>query len=116
MLVLQKGHTIYDEQQKNRILEMISDEYSRKILSFTMKEYKTVNEISAETKIPVSTIYRRIRILEREKLIMVSGVIDENGKKSFLYKSKIKTISTFFNGDFVEIEIVPNHIKKLQDR
>jgi hypothetical protein len=47
---------------------------------------------------------------------MISGVIDENGKKVFLYKSKIKTISTFFNGDFVKIEIVPNKIEKLQDR
>jgi DNA-binding transcriptional ArsR family regulator len=116
VLVLQEGRIIYDEEQKKKILEMVSDEYSIKILSNTMKEYKTVNKISAETKIPVSTIYRRIRILEREKLLMISGMIDENGKKVFLYKSKIKTISTFFNGDFVKIEIVPNKIEKLQDR
>ncbi len=116
MLVLQEGRQIYDEQQKTNILEVISNEYSIKILSATMKEYKTVNEISAETKIPVSTIYRRIRVLNREKMIMITGVIDKTGKKSFLYKSKIKTISTFFNGDFVKIEIVPNNIKKLQDR
>jgi predicted AAA+ superfamily ATPase len=116
VLVLQEGRQIYDEQQKNKILEVISDEYSIKILSNTMKQYKTVNEISVETKIPVSTIYRRIRILNREKLLMISGIIDENGKKKFLYKSKIKTISTFFNGDFVKIEIVTNNIEKLQDR
>lgn len=116
MLVLQNGCIKYDEQQKNKILEVISDEYSIKILSNTMKEYKTVNEISVETKIPVSTIYRRIRILNREKLMMISGIIDKNGKKTFLYRSKIKTISTYFNGDFVKIEIVPNNIEKLQDR
>lgn len=116
MLVLQEGYLNYDEQQKKKILEVISDRYSLKILSSTMSEYKTVNEISAESKIPISTIYRRIRILTREKLLMISGVIDENGKKAFLYKSKIKTISTFFNGDFVEIKIVPNTTKKLQDR
>ncbi len=116
MLVLQEGRQIYDERQKTNILEVISDEYSIKILSNTMKQYKTVNEISVETKIPVSTIYRRIRTLNREKLLRISGVIDENGKKVFLYKSKIKTISTFFNGDFVKIEIIPNNIEKLQDR
>jgi len=115
MLVLQESCQIYDEQQKTNILEVISNEYSIKILSNTMKEYKTVNKISAETKIPVSTIYRKIRMLNREKLMMISGIIDENGKKTFLYKSKIKTISTFFNGDFVKIEIVPNNIEKLQD-
>ncbi len=116
MLVLQKDHTISDEQQKKNILEVTSDEYSTKILSVTMKEYKSVNEISAETKIPISTIYRRIRMLEHVKLMMISGIIDENGKKIFLYKSKIKTISTFFNGDFVEIKVVSNNIEKLQDR
>jgi len=116
MLVLQKGRTIYDEQQKSEILEMISDEYSRKILSITMKEHKSVNKISEETKIPISTIYRRVQMLHDGKLLRISGTINENGKKTFLYKSKIKTISTFFNGDFIEIEIVPNIIEKFQDR
>ncbi len=81
-----------------------------------MKEHKTVNEISEETKIPISTIYRRVQMLHNGKLLRISGTIDENGKKTFLYKSKIKAISTFFNGDFIEIEIVPNSIEKFQDR
>ncbi len=116
MLVLQKGSTIYNEQQKNKILEMVSDKYCRKILSITMKEHKSVNKISEETKIPISTIYRRVQMLHDEKLMRISGMIDENGKKTFLYKSKIKSISTFFNGDFIEIEIIPNIIEKSQDR
>ncbi len=116
MLVLQKGSTIYNEQQKNKILEMVSDEYCRKILAITMKEPKSVNKISEETRIPISTIYRRVQMLHDEKLVRISGMIDENGKKTFLYKSKIKSISTYFNGDFIEIEIVPNIIEKSQDR
>jgi len=116
MLVLQKGGTIYDEQQKNKILDMVSDNYCRKILSVTMKEHKSINKISEETKIPISTIYRRVQMLHDEKLMRVLGTIDENGKKTFHYKSKIKSISTFFNGDFIEIEIVPNIIEKSQDR
>ena len=98
------------------ILEMVSAESCRTILSITMKEHKSINKISEETKIPISTIYRRIQMLHDEKLMRVLGMIDENGKKSFLYKSKIKSISTFFNGDFIEIEIVPNIIEKSQDR
>ena len=116
MLVSQEGCTIYDEQQKNKILEMISDEYCRKILSVTMNEHKSVNEISAETKIPISTVYRRVQMLYDGKFMRIFGTINEDGKKSFLYKSKIKSISTFFNGDFIEIEIIPNNIEKLQDR
>jgi len=116
MLVFQKGRTIYDEQRKSKILEMISDEYCRKILSITMKEHKSVNEISKETKIPISTTYRRVQRLHNEKLMRISGIINEDGKKSFLYKSKIKSIYAFFNGDFIEIEIIPNNTEKLQDR
>ena len=116
MLVFQEGCKIYDEQQKSKILEMISDEYTRKILSVTMKEHKSVIEISKETKIPISTVYRRLQILHDGKLMKVSGIINEDGKKSFLYKSKIKSISTLFSGDFIEIEIVPNNIQKSQDR
>ncbi len=116
MLVFQKGQTIYDEQRKSKILEMISDEYCRKILSIAKKEPKSVNEISEETKIPISTIYRRVQMLHEGKLMRISGTINENGKKTFLYKSKIKSVSTFFNGDFIEIEIVPNNIEKFQDR
>ncbi len=115
VLVFQEGRTIYDEQQKSKILGMISDEYCRKILSITMKEHKSVSEISEETKIPISTIYRRVQMLHDGKLMRISGVINEDGKKTFLYKSKIKAISTLFNGDFIEIEIVPNIIEKFQD-
>ncbi len=116
MLVFQDGRTIYDEQRKSKILAMISDEYCRKILSITMNEHKSVTEISKETKIPISTIYRRVQMLNDGKLMRISGIISEDGKKTFLYKSKIKSVSTFFNGDNIEIEIVPNNIEKFQDR
>jgi len=113
VLVSQECHTIYDEKRKSKILEIISDEYCRKILSITMKEHKSVIEISKETMIPISTLYRRVQMLHDEKLMRISGTLNEDGKKSFLYKSKIKSISTFFNGDFIEIEVVPNNIEKL---
>ncbi|PIW35233.1 MAG: transcriptional regulator, partial [Nitrosopumilales archaeon CG15_BIG_FIL_POST_REV_8_21_14_020_33_23] len=36
------------------------------------------------------------------------GSISDDGKKYFLYKSKIKAISTSYNGSNIEVEIVPN--------
>jgi len=116
MLVIQESRTIFDERQKNKILAMVSDEYCRKILSVIMKEYKSANKISKETKIPISTVYRRIQVLHDGKLIKISGTISDDGKKTFTYKSKITTISTFFNGDFIDIEIVPNVVEELQVR
>ena len=80
------------------------------------KEPKSAVKISEETKIPISTVYRRFQMLCDMKLLRISGTINENGKKVFLYKSKIKFISTFFDGSFIEIEIIPNNIEKSQDR
>lgn len=116
MLVFKEGRIIYDEQRKSKILEMISDEYCRKILSITMREHKSVNEISEETKIPISTIYRRVQMLHDEKLMRVFGTINGDGKKSFFYKSKVKSVSTFFNEDSIEIKIVSNNMEKFVDR
>jgi hypothetical protein len=49
-----------------------------------------------------------LQTLHDNKLVGISGAINEDGKKYFLYKSKVKAILTNFNGDFIEMEIVPN--------
>ncbi len=116
MLSIQNSRIDYTEQQKSKILEIASDQYCRKILSILKKDPKSAVQISEETKIPISTVYRRLQILHAVKLLRNSGEINQNGKKSFLYKSKIKSISTFFNGDHIEIEIIPNRIEKSQGR
>ncbi len=112
MLSIQNSRIDYTEQQKSKILEIASDQYCRKILSIIKKDPKSAVEISEETKIPISTVYRRLQMLDAVKLLRNSGTINQNGKKSFLYKSKINSISTFFNGDDIEIEIIPNGIEK----
>jgi predicted transcriptional regulator len=63
---------------------------------------KSASQISDETKIPLTTIYRKLHSLLGENLIRISGQIAENGKKNFLYKSKLKSFHiTFTNGRFV---------------
>lgn len=65
-------------------------------------------EISSETKIPISTVYRRLQTLHDNKLLGISGSISQDGKKYFLYKSRVKAISTSFNNGSIEIQIIPN--------
>jgi len=99
---------VTDEERKNAILEIISDKYGRVILSKTMVKPKSAMEIAAESGIPISTVYRRLQTLHDKKLVGISGSISEDGKKYFLYKSKIKVISATFDGNNVEISIIPN--------
>ncbi len=111
MQTLVQGRKIDEDAQKDAILGIISDKYCRAILETTMDKPKSAMEISAEKKIPISTVYRRLQTLHDNKLLGISGSISDDGKKYFLYRSKIKAISSSFKGGFVEIEIVPNLIR-----
>lgn len=111
MLEIISGRKIEEDSRKDAILEMMADKYCRAILENTMEKPKSAMEISAETKIPISTVYRRLQTLHDNKLLGISGSISDDGKKYFLYKSKVKAIATSFNGSHVEIEVVPNTAK-----
>ncbi len=99
---------IEDQEKKEAILDLVSDKYCRAILKTTMVKPKSAMEIATETKIPISTVYRRLQDLHDNKLLRVSGQISDDGKKLFLYKSRVKAISSTFDGNQIEIEIVPN--------
>ena len=107
MQVQFEGRKIEDER-KNTLLEIISDKYCRAIIESTMNAPKAAIEISAETKIPISTVYRRLQTLYDNKLLGISGSITAEGKKHFLYKSRVKAITSKFNGGNVDVEIIPN--------
>lgn len=103
-----EGRKIEDEK-KDTLLEIMSDKYCRAIIESTMNAPKAAIEISAETKIPISTVYRRLQALHDNKLLGISGSITAEGKKHFLYKSKVKAMTSRFNGGNLEVEIVPNY-------
>jgi len=108
MQELISGRKIEDDLRKDAILEVMSDKYCRAILENSMEKPKSAMEISAETKIPISTVYRRLQTLHDNKLLGISGSISEDGKKYFLYKSRIKAIASSFDGNKIEVEVVPN--------
>jgi DNA-binding HxlR family transcriptional regulator len=108
MQVIQKTRKIEDDQRKEAILSIISDKYCRQILFSTMDKPKSAMELSSESKIPISTVYRRIQTLHDNKLVGVTGLISSEGKKYFLYKSKVKSIISSCDGNQIEIHVVPN--------
>ena len=70
---------------------------------------KSVIKITAETKIPMSTTYRRIQSLHDNKLVATSGMITDKGKRLFLYKSKVKRIQIRFSGNLTEVKLISNN-------
>ncbi len=108
MQVLLQGKPIQEETTKEVLLEIMADRYSRAILESTREMPKSAIDLSGECGIPISTAYRRVQLLHAHKLLGISGSINEDGKKYFLYKSKVKSIMTCFNNGSLDVEIVPN--------
>jgi len=99
---------IIDDDKKQVILEILADKYCKQILQNTLEKPKSAIEISHEKKIPISTVYRRLQTLYDAKLLAISGSINDDGKKYFLYKSRVKSISLNCDLEVTTIEIVPN--------
>ncbi len=80
------------------ILTALADEFSRRIVSSTVKEGKTVQEISLEQAVPLSTCYRRTSELSRNGLLMVERiVVTGEGKRFAVYRSSFKCVQISSN-------------------
>ncbi len=100
-------NTLQDNKEK-MILNVLGDDYCVTILKVVKEIPKSAIELGHETKIPVSTIYRRIQSLHDLGLLLVSGTITNEGKRVFLYKSKVKSIEAKFDGN-LEVKIKLNN-------
>ena len=100
--------TVIDDEKKQIILDILADKYCKFILHCTLEKPKSAMEISHEKKIPISTVYRRLQTLFDAKLLSISGSINQDGKKYFLYKSKVKSISLKCDLEVTTIELESN--------
>jgi len=99
---------IDEPERKEVFLEILSDKYCRFILESIMDTSKSAIEISHEKKIPLSTVYRRIQQLHDAHMIRTSGIITDEGKRLFLYKSKIKEVNTRLYDGKITVGVVYN--------
>ena len=99
---------IEEPERKESFLEILSDKYCRSILEAIMDSPKSAIEVSREKIIPLSTVYRRIQQLHDSKMIRTSGVITDEGKRLFLYKSKIKAVNTSFHDGKIDVDVIFN--------
>ncbi len=103
----EKFFNLTTSQKELLILKILGDRYCTTILETLQETPKSCIEICAETKIPISTSYRRVQNLHDLGLLQVSGSISNEGKKYFLYKSKVKSIEAKFDGKLeVKIKLV----------
>ena len=106
--ILENKYRIEEPTKKDALLSIMADKYCRVIIEATKDNPKSAMELSYETGIPISTIYRRIQTLHDNNLFHTSGMISDDGKKLFLYKSKIKGIHGTFENGHTGVKLVFN--------
>tara|TARA_B100001167_G_C16701693_1_gene272005 strand:- start:27 stop:398 length:372 start_codon:yes stop_codon:yes gene_type:complete len=108
---------IKNEKQKTAIANALIDEYSRKILNSTMESSKSVMDIMREQEIPMTSAYRRIKVLLDNKLIKVErSLVTEDGKRYYLYRSAIKSVVINYTEGNLLLDIVPNIVDRPEDK
>jgi len=108
MQALQSTYKIEEDVKNEALLSIVADKYCRFILEAIMDMPKSTIEIASEKKIPLSTVYRRIQTLHDNKLVQTSGTITDEGKRLFLYKSRIKGIKSKFESGKIGVELILN--------
>jgi len=100
---------ITNEKFKQVLLNALSDEDIVKIFNSTKQNSKSVLTLIKLHNISHSTIYRKIRwMLENNLLVTDKIEIREDGKKFSLFKSTIKSIKVNYEDDNVSVEVEEN--------
>ena len=107
MQISASSTTIKDSERKQIYLQILSDQFCMGIVSSIIETPKTAVEIAKLTNIPISTVYRRLQFLQEHKMLKTSGGLNKDGKY-FVYQSKLKTISSFFDGLDIWVSATPN--------
>ena len=97
-----------NQDRANIILKTVLDLDRRKVIFCIKNESKTLSQISKETGLSITSVYRRIRDLDEKKLLFLSGKINLQGRREFKYKSKIRKVVIVFDKDATDVKVYSN--------
>jgi len=97
----------YDITEK--IVKCLADFQSRIILFSIIKEGKTAEEIAYSAKLPLSSVYKKLRDLEDIALVQIERRdISDNGRKFKIYRSRISAASISMKNLEAKVRLLPN--------
>jgi predicted transcriptional regulator len=96
-----------DKNVQISFLKNIIENETYKIILVIMRSSKTIYQIHRETNLPLSTVYKRMKKLEKMGITVIDKIdINSRGKKTILYKSRLKSVT--FRLDENEIDLIVN--------
>jgi DNA-binding Lrp family transcriptional regulator len=100
---------ITDPERVQSIVQSLSDEYSRKIILSAISDAKSVEDLSKENDIPLSTCYRRVHELINSQILIVERIIvTPDGKKYEMLRSAFRTVTVNFENGVIKVEAAIN--------
>ncbi|HEV2138876.1 MAG TPA: hypothetical protein VGR53_08535 [Nitrososphaerales archaeon] len=98
-----------DPARIHALVQSIADDYSRKIVLSSIHAPKSVEDMSRENDIPLSTCYRRVHELLADQLLVVEKIIVTNeGKKYELFRSAYRAVTISFENGVMKVDAVIN--------
>jgi hypothetical protein len=100
---------ITDTAKVQALIQSLADEYSRKILLSAIPASKSVEDMSRENDIPLSTCYRRVHeLLDAQVLVVEKIIVTPDGKKYELLRSAYSAMTVSFDGGTMKVDATIN--------
>jgi len=100
---------IEDPSRIQALVQCMGDEYSRKIILSAIPAAKSVEDMSRENDIPLSTCYRRVHeLLEAQVLVVEKIIVTPDGKKYELLRSAYRAVTVTFDAGVMRVEAIVN--------
>ncbi|MDE1862358.1 MAG: winged helix-turn-helix transcriptional regulator [Thaumarchaeota archaeon] len=109
---MQTDREIPEIENNESVLRIVSDSQSVSILRAVDREPKSASQLSLECGIFVGKVYRRLKLLQKSGLLDVYYRIRPDGKKFFLYKSRVKEIVVSFDGQDLGLGVTLKEVRR----
>ena len=88
-----------------RVSQLLTDEYSVKILVATVRQPRSAQDIAMKFGIPIAACYRRIKDLESAGLLVCQERrLSQQGKRVSYYLSMLKNAYVFFEDGHLRVK------------
>jgi hypothetical protein len=100
---------IDDPSRVQALVQGLADEYSRKILLSAIPSAKSVEDMSRENDIPLSTCYRRVHeLLDAQMLVIERIIVTADGKKYEMLRSAYRALTVSFDSGIMKVDAIVN--------
>ena len=91
-------------KNEEMLIELLGNKSSREILSLTSRMECSALQLCLELGIPLTTVYRKLKVLEDTRLIKhVKTIINLSGNEEKYYRCSINAVTVNFNRGMFDV-------------